>query len=623
MGRPLQLPGPVDNLERSYLARLGELTATEGVRAVSVGAALPPDGAKAVGGWWTPQGELPSLVVLPNPWGERDAIGPMDVWCWDVVGRVIDHLAGALSERHGITDDRRYWSLLLAPWLVHLVSAVADRRLFLRAAAVAAPGQPVWGVALDDPPATMSEAVGRLRSVHGNAELLTRMAPLLDLRVTEAPLVAEPHEPVPVGSREALLGAALREPVRASKLVLDRAASAGLGWLSVRGARSDAVTILGQSGLRAQEKLALSRRAGPLRLPTHHAAVAIPGAVDDAQRARLGQSATVLADDLERMVLALMPGVLPRSLFEGFHAVRAASQEAYDAPSPVVVAAYGADEVSNEFLARCAVAGEPIAFAQHGGFYLQARVNAQERLEIRPGSEFWGWGTSGPGVVAVATPRLERIRNRHRGGSRVLLIEGLHPPDRFPLRFASTPLGNQAFDGADRLARFVAASPGIRERMVLRRFPPIAGAGPRPASLEALPGTGIGAAGVLRKATDWMADARMAVVSYPDTPFLEALVVGVPTVGLWCGAFWEWCDEASGILQLLQEARIVFDDPVAAADHVAAVVDDPSGWWEDEGTARARGAFIQRFARPGDWLGAWAEGIARLRTEAAAEARLP
>ncbi len=43
----------------------------------------------------------------------------------------------------------------------------------------------------------------------------------------------------------------------------------------------------------------------------------------------------------------------------------------------------------------------------------------------------------------------------------------------------------------------------------------------------------------------------------------------------------------------------------AAAAHLDAVYADPSAWWDAPATRAARDAFIDRFARPGDWLPAW------------------
>ena len=112
-----------------------------------------------------------------------------------------------------------------------------------------------------------------------------------------------------------------------------------------------------------------------------------------------------------------------------------------------------------------------------------------------------------------------------------------------------------------------------------------------------------------------MQSSRLVVIPYPDTPFIEALVIGVPTVGLWSKDLWEWRDDAADVLDALREANIVFDDPMAAAAHVDSVIDAPASWWSAPDVVRARGLFIERFARQGDWLAEWTEALGRLRAE--------
>jgi putative transferase (TIGR04331 family) len=225
---------------------------------------------------------------------------------------------------------------------------------------------------------------------------------------------------------------------------------------------------------------------------------------------------------------------------------------------------------------------------QHGGFYLQARTNPQERLELREGSRFLGWRE-------VPSPHLERIRGTHMGGTDIVVVEGLNPPDPFVIRFASTPLANQAYESNQQLEHFARAAGELP--LTLRRFPR-AGAS-RPAALRALP-PARGASAV-----EAMRSGRLVLVAYPDTPFFEAMVLGVPTIGLWNPAHWEPRPDAAPALRALTDAGIVFDSPEQAAARVREVHPRADDWWASDEVADARGLFIARFAPPGDWLAVW------------------
>jgi len=593
--------------ERSYTDRARVAVAAAAAGGAWLGVDSGPRDGTAVAGWWRPATGGAGVVVLPNPWDERSAIAPMELQCWSVTERVVTRLAPALDGIHGVAHGPAWWHRVLAPWLLHVVSAIADRRLFIRTCAEL--GLPLLSAdgagAAADVAATMTDGVSGLRDRRRCASMLAGIAAELGLEVAA---VTPREQDAPAGERQERPGggraaAVVRDPLLAFDHVREAAVARRAQRLLLR--EPAQVAIVGHSGLRDGDLLDLGRRVGGLR---HVASVPCPSDIPVAaptQRAALPQPGG--ADELERLVVALLPRLLPRSVLEGLAPVKAASASGYGPPMPVVACNYAADEVQNVFLAECEAAGHTVVHAQHGGFYLQAAVNAQERLELRPGSEFWSWGASGPGIVPTPSPRLERVRGTARGGSCITLIEGLHPPDTQVLRFASTPLGNQGYDGAERLAAFVeAAADTSRGHMRLKRFPPVLGAGPRPAALARLRSDGPRGA---RAATAWMRRSRLTVVSYPDTPFLESMVVGGPTIGLWNSAHWEWREELRGVVEGLERVGIVFGDPVQAAAHLDAVLPDLRGWWESPEVASARTTFVDHLARPGDWRAAWAAGL--------------
>jgi putative transferase (TIGR04331 family) len=96
-----------------------------------------------------------------------------------------------------------------------------------------------------------------------------------------------------------------------------------------------------------------------------------------------------------------------------------------------------------------------------------------------------------------------------------------------------------------------------------------------------------------------MARARVAVLSYPDTALIEAMLLDVPSIGLWPAWLWELRDDAREPFELLAAAGVVFDDPEAAAAQLDAVAADPAPWWGSDEVQRARRAFLARFAALG------------------------
>ena len=137
---------------------------------------------------------------------------------------------------------------------------------------------------------------------------------------------------------------------------------------------------------------------------------------------------------------------------------------------------------------------------------------------------------------------------------------------------------------------------------MLKRFPSHLPDVLRAAELAALPHDGPVRS---RHAVDWMAHAALVVVSYPDTPFIEALLIGTPTIGLWPTRRWPLREDAREPFARLARLGVVFDDPDAAAAQLDAVAADPGAWWRRadvrrrdprscRGSPRSRGARSRR-----------------------------
>ena len=589
----------VDAFEWRYVERARTLVggALAGVAVVSVHRSKLPPGIEggALSGWWAQP--IAGSVVLPNPWNDRSAIALYDRHCWQVSQHVLERLAPALDHAVGESRGREAWELLLGPWLLHVVSALADRRLFCLVAHALVPRAPLlvrpWVLA----PATMAEGVELLRTSEGNRGLLGLAGEKLGVPTVHLPQPTAPEPPGPAR--------------RTGRRIFDLPPAAAQLALSARLGRS--VTLVGQVNLDLAERARLTAHIPGVRRerpPELSARLQPPAQEDATRRQAISAVAEGAAPGLDQLVAGMLPRLMPRTVLEGYDQLVEAGRRRYGDPTHLLVGNYAADELQNEYIARSAAAGKRIAFVQHGGFYFQAPVNAQERLEVRPGHTFLSWGGTGKGVVPLPSPKLERIRNAHAGGDAVVIVEFLEPPDAYLLRFASQPLSDQGYQPALMLAELVEAVSATQRHLVLKRFPSHLDAHRRrPRVLEALPHE-LAHGG----AVDWMRQARVAVIPYPDTPFIEALVLGVPTVGLWDRSQWELREDARAPFDALFEAGVIHEDPPAAAAHLDAIYDDPAAWWEAPATRAAREVFIQRFARPGDWLAAWSAYLRELRS---------
>jgi len=85
--------------------------------------------------------------------------------------------------------------------------------------------------------------------------------------------------------------------------------------------------------------------------------------------------------------------------------------------------------------------------------------------------------------------------------------------------------------------------------------------------------------------------AKVIVCTYPNTSFAEGMVSGQPTILFYQKLFWELDDHFKPILNILRRAKIVHDDPVSLSKHLDEIWSDPELWWSSSKVLQAREAF--------------------------------
>jgi putative transferase (TIGR04331 family) len=103
--------------------------------------------------------------------------------------------------------------------------------------------------------------------------------------------------------------------------------------------------------------------------------------------------------------------------------------------------------------------------------------------------------------------------------------------------------------------------------------------------------------------------ARLVVVDYPFTAFLEVIAANIPLVLFFDSRAWQLLEKVEKYFDVLRQAGILQDTPTAAAGKVREVYDRVDEWWFSNEVQAARREFAQHFARfswkwPQEWI-AW------------------
>ena len=100
-----------------------------------------------------------------------------------------------------------------------------------------------------------------------------------------------------------------------------------------------------------------------------------------------------------------------------------------------------------------------------------------------------------------------------------------------------------------------------------------------------------------------MGKARLVVVSYLSTAYLEALISDIPTVILWNRQTYLLEQAHPGVFADLLAAEVFQDDPVRAAQFVSRIAAAPERWWQTARVREARARFLaQNLGEPSRML---------------------
>ena len=101
-------------------------------------------------------------------------------------------------------------------------------------------------------------------------------------------------------------------------------------------------------------------------------------------------------------------------------------------------------------------------------------------------------------------------------------------------------------------------------------------------------------------------NSKIIVCAYPQTPFFEAMISGIPTI-LFCRyKYWEMKKESKEMFDLLKESKIAFEDPILASSHINEYWENIDKWWLNKKTVNTRKFYLENFYKiKKDWDKDW------------------
>lgn len=541
-------------------------------------------------------------TVLPYHWDDRDKFFRDYQFLEGIYERILSQMSQRLGHLHSVTENVRYWRIIIGPWLRYFVDAVFDRWESVRTAAESGHVDDTWVLCyelIDWVPADFQEFYSQFTGDGWNhivfAECIRSLGvPHMARDKMLRPRVAHSAEPNRiVESARAVLdlyGQAL--PVRLNGVALVTASiSKRQLWRLQR--------ALGQ--LPYLKSPVLDTRVGPS---------------DSRQREMLAVHAG--ETPFGRLLDTLVPTWIPKAYVENFVELRNAALGKFPRNPKVIgtASAYQSDEGFKMWAAHHAMNRVPLVVVQHGGNMGIGRVHQSEDHQVRIADVFTSWGWTREGHDSVRPMPALKLADttaiaENRGD--ILVTLGSYP--RYFYCHYCVPAGGQVLEYVHQQIRFISAvSPELSASLRIRVDPAEFGWDIPELLMRAGFGASIELPSTRATLVDRLNGCRIAVSTYNGTVFLETLAANFPTLVFFDPSRCEIRVEAQPWMNRLREVGVLHDTPESAARALNTIGNNVLEWWHRSDVQDARGEFCHRYARSSiDWVGDWTSFFEQLQ----------
>jgi putative transferase (TIGR04331 family) len=547
--------------------------------------------------------------VLVNPWHDMQQLYKAYHYVADVYERLLPVLGEALNSTHKVNHSKRYWRIILGPWLLFYIPVIYDRYMCLRTALDDYPvvTSTVLAEAAWVTPCDTLEFVQLIKEDPYNLQLYSRILKLLGYDFPQKTFSVAATS-FPLSERNLPWGKNRLRKFLVTKLAV----------LS-QGCRANHAIIFRDSYFSRRVELQLIIKTFGRIWPVLEELTQTPRLKPNTPARMSLQNVLPAENDFERLLNQMLPLDFPQSFMEGFDGLQNEAERIY--PSiPKAIFSSGAwyfDEAFKQWAAVSTENGTQLLGAQHGGNYGGLAHHAHEDHELTITDRYFsgGWERSDRG--AKVTPwfvtKLAGRKHLHADSQKAGILFVATADPRYLLQIPHTPgRFNRYLLWQSRFLASIKAR--LLSKIRVRFFAEDFGWDIAQRWRTSYPEIRVETWDT--PFTRSLENCRLYVGDHIGTTFQEALSADKPTILFWDPAINELRPEAQPYYDRLRAAGILYDTPEAAADGVNLVYDNVVAWWNDPARQEARRIFCHRFARTSsNAVNEWAEEFIRISKE--------
>ena len=532
-------------------------------------------------------------------WDDREKYNSDFLYLNQIYENKLTILVPILNKIHSLDKDIRYWRIVIGPWLRFFIDAVFDRYECIRSSQEynKASSYDLYSYDIYEwCPSDFPEFWDDLTSEEWNEVIFSECI------IHQKILVSQVDRYLKRSYKNTNKDVSFRQKCRNLAKWISSKYSELIGP-KYRGS----VVIGAYSSLRATLKLYLKLRQLPyLSLPV----ITLPDCeVNKKMRTALAFTRESLG--FEAVFEKLLPAMMPKVYLENFSELREKILVRLpEKPKSIFTAnLYQADDVFKIWAADMCSAQVPLFIGQHGGTFSIAEHNQTVDHQLKIADKFvsWGWDKQGQDHIIKLPSMQLAYRSYLAPAPRGQVLHLLTSLPRYFYCHYSVPVAGQFLSYIDdQLQFFNRLEPTIRKNLRIRPDPTQAARGWN--VKEMISNAGFGkeldeSGGEMLKV---IGASKLCICTSNSTVFLQTLSMNFPTVVFWDNKYNEISSDAQDYIDLLVASKILFFNPVEAAQHVNTIISTIDDWWFSREVQKNREIFCDRYAfNKSDWIDGW------------------
>ena len=569
-----------------------------------------------LGGWCLKYSERQAwesltYQVLEYPWDNQKKLSAAIKYCEDIYESVLDTLAQYMNSLLKVEYSKRYWRIILGPWLLYYIHILYDRYINLCIAFEKFPD--LTTTTLDREcyltPTDFFDFYRRSSDDLYNLQVFTQLLEIMGHTFPSKPFSVPADTKKRYDSRRRL------------KIFLKKMYS-----MFLRSLKSSPSVLLYDLHFKQIDVWRLCMKTGFKVWPMtsegkYQTDVEQLHVNEELRRGFNDLSSYTEPDPFQKIIFRTLSVNFPTCYLEGYKKMHESANRFIQGNVKCLVSSFGwtSNEHFKFYAAGASEKGAVLCSVQHGGASGVNKYTAGD-VHMMDSSDFyytWGWTDSNfPQAVPMAAPNVQRLRNCDNGvfpyhnDMPALFVGTIFP--RYLQYFRYCPTSNKMVKYIDWQIRFLKALPdNVRTRFIIRLSPHDFEWSNKSRLLDHVSGLEFDDHKLPYQ--EQVKKSKLVVVDNCQTTFLEAMLLNHPVILFYDPDLWSVSSDALSHINLLRQAGILYYRPEDASEKVSEIFENTIVWWNSENVQAAKKQYIEHFAiGSNDWLGAWKKELLTL-----------